>query len=154
MPYTYYHERVPKIGFSETRSVFVNGDLVLPNDEYGFLELYCDDPACDCRRVVLFVSSRLTLPRVLATISYGWESPAFYEKTLRDKLLAMESSGASLDPYNEQSEYSVALLDVFINVVLTDEYEERLKRHYRMFKAALRKHDGKTGRQRKKRRGR
>jgi hypothetical protein len=152
MPYTCFHQRVPHIGLSETRSVMVQGDLLLPEDEYGFLELYCDDSACDCRRVLLWVTSYGTMPRILATISYGWESVEYYEKQLSSRQLALESSGASLDPFGEQTEYSRELLALFRRVVLTDFYRERLKKHYRLCKDAVNKDKGGTAQKKKKHR--
>ena len=97
----------------------------LPVDEYGFDELYCDEPGCDCRRVIINVLARHAGEH-LATISYAFEKPA------EDALVPEQTF---LDPLNRQSRWAPALLDLFTNVVLADpEYRQRLMRHYRMFK--------------------
>jgi len=30
----------------------------IPDGEYGFVELYCDEPDCDCRRVVIDIKPK------------------------------------------------------------------------------------------------
>jgi hypothetical protein len=130
--------RFPELGARETRSIMLpypQGGL--PAGNYGFLELYCDDPKCDCRRVLLQVRAEHQPDTVLATINYGWESLAFYTQWLHgDREAAREIVDASLDPLNAQSPYSQALLRLFQTVVLSDRaYIQRLARHYALFKA-------------------
>ena len=49
----------------------------LPADAYGMLEMYCNEPGCDCRRVFfMVVAKRYREP--LAYVAYGWESRKFY----------------------------------------------------------------------------
>ena len=50
MPMTPFMERFPELGACETRSVTIANRDDLPNGEYGFIELYCNEPDCDCRR--------------------------------------------------------------------------------------------------------
>jgi hypothetical protein len=139
---THFDSVFPEVAARETRSLYLpEGYKRLPSAQYGFLELYCDDPGCDCRRVLLQVCREDDPDKVLTTITYGWETESFYARLLRgDRKTAREMTGASLDPYNKQSKYSEDLLELFREVVLSDkDYVERLQRHYRMFKKALRK---------------
>ncbi len=131
--YTHFRD----LAFKEMRSATVRGMPGLPDGEYGFLELYCDEPTCDCRRVIIDVIAPTTGSKIWATISYGWESLEFYEKWMRDKESARESHGATLDPLNPQTEYSDALLQLFNHVLQDEAYVERLKRHYQLFKSSL-----------------
>jgi hypothetical protein len=55
MPMTPFMERFPEVGARETRSVTVTNRQDLPDGEYGFLEFYCNEPGCDCRRVMIDV---------------------------------------------------------------------------------------------------
>jgi hypothetical protein len=55
MPMVPFMERFPEVGARETRSMTVTDRQDLPDGEYGFLEFYCDEPGCDCRRVMLDV---------------------------------------------------------------------------------------------------
>src|ERR1017187_1306457 len=52
----------------------------LPVKAYGLLEYYCDEPGCDCRRVVLDAVSSDHPGRVFASIHFGWERLEFYRK--------------------------------------------------------------------------
>jgi hypothetical protein len=133
-----FHTRFRDLAARETRSVTVRGTPGLPDGEYGFIEFYCNDPGCDCRRVVINVVCSTTGPKIWASINFGWESLDFYERWMGDKESAREAQGAMLDPFNQQSPYSQALLELLNQVCLADPaYVERLKRHYDLFKAKL-----------------
>ena len=137
MAMTPFYTRFRDLAFQEMRVATVQGRSDMPDDEYGFLELYCDEPDCDCRRVIINVISRTDGPKVWATINYGWESPEFYVRWARYAEAAQDMAGAVLDPLNPQSRYSSALLKLFEFVLEDEAYVDRLKRHYQMFKAAL-----------------
>ncbi|MCI0613272.1 SEC-C domain-containing protein, partial [bacterium] len=110
----------------------------LPDGEYGFLESYCDEKACDCRRVIINVVEAERPDKVLATINYGWESAKFYGKWGKSPGLAKETKGPFLDPLNRQTRFAPALLRLFEEHILPDTaYIKRLKRHYEMFKQAV-----------------
>lgn len=116
-------EFFPEQGKQETRFVTVLNVAGLPADEYGFLELYCSDAECDCRRVMFNVVGKSQPKRVLATINYGFD---------RDD----EMAGPFLDPLNPQSQYAPRLLDMAQEVLLSDPaYLARLERHYSQIKA-------------------
>ena len=121
-----------RVAAEETRVLHVVDHETIPPGEYGFLEFFCPDPACDCRRVTL----RVTTPdgRPWAFISYGWEKRAFYRRWAHSKD-ADDMAGLSLDTLNDQSNLAEYFLGFFRHMVRTDrKYVERLKRHYRMFK--------------------
>ncbi len=128
---------LPDLAMKETRVVHLRGRDDLPDGEFGFVELYCNEANCDCRRVIINVMDPATGPKVWATINYGWESPEFYEEWMRDKELAKEAVGASLDPFNSQTPYSHAFLRLFQWAIEDESYVERLKRHYAQFKEAV-----------------
>ena len=85
MPMTPFMKRFPELGARETRSVTVPDKEDVPSGEYGFIELYCNEPNCDCRRVVVVVLRPETGWQFWAVINYGWESVKFYrlQKTSR-----------------------------------------------------------------------
>ena len=138
MPMTLFMSRFPELGARETRSATVAGMEGLPDGKYDFVEFYCDEPGCDCRRVIIGVLRPETgWSKTWATISYGWESPAFYRKwggAFRDPA---DLKGPFLDPLNAQTEYSHAVLELFRFVLQAPGYVERLKNHYWMFRAAV-----------------
>jgi hypothetical protein len=136
MPYELFYERFKEIAMKETRSIAIHTNPGLPDDDYGFLEAYCNDENCDCRRVFFNVISRKR-GEVVAVIAYGWEESAFYARWYRqnDPQIIREMQGPILNPSSNQSELAPALLNLARNTLLRDlAYIERLKRHYWMFK--------------------
>lgn len=141
-------ERFPELGVRETRSVTATHHQDLPDGEYGFLELYCDEPGCDCRRVMIDVLRPETgWNKIWATISYGWESLDFYRKWCGTGSNPIHIKGPYLDPFNPQSQYSPALLNLFRFLVQSPDYVERLERHYRMFRQSIDTEPGGAGAQ-------
>jgi hypothetical protein len=124
-----FHQIIPDVGIRETRTVHVlQGQPGLPADDYAFMELYCVDPKCDCRRVLIHVLSRSAVAPV-ATICHAFEPP---------KPDALVPEQTFLDPLNSQSDRSEALLRLFLEVLVEDEYyRRRLERHYAIVKDAL-----------------
>ena len=141
MPMTPFFDRFPELGARETRSVTVSGLDGLPDGEYGFVELYCNEPHCDCRRVMLVVLRPETgWKRFWATLNYGWESREFYQQWAgAPGWDESEWQGPFLDPLSVQSRYAAALLDLFKSLLQSPDYVERLKSHYRLFRAAVEK---------------
>jgi hypothetical protein len=141
MPMSPFFERFPDVAAEETRTVAVQGDEDLPDGEYGFVELYCDEPRCDCRRVFIEVITPNAADGVLATISFGWEGPQYYRNwanfPLDDEELA-EMIGPSVPAFNRQSPFAPALLELAKSRLFSDEeYVARLRRHYTMYRQAV-----------------
>lgn len=156
MPYALFHSRFPEIAERETRTITVLRDTArgLPAGQYGLLEMYCDEPGCDCRRVFFSVVSPPKSEPV-AVIAYGWESPEFYARWMGDDdLLMMEQlCGPALNLSSPQSKLAPAILEIVTNTVLRDPaYIERLKKHYRMFRSKIDKPQSAGSRQRKRKR--
>jgi hypothetical protein len=129
-----FYTRFRDLAFQEMRSATTQRWEDLPDGDYGFLELYCDDSQCDCRRVLIQVIARRGSTKAWATINYGWESEAFYYRRLGDAELAKACTKPTLDPLNPQSKYAPALLRLFETVVQDQAYVQRLQRHYALFK--------------------
>ena len=136
VPYEPFYERFHELAFRETRSITITNNPKLPEDEYGFLEAYCNDKNCDCRRVMFNVASRKR-NEIVAVIAYGWESREFYARWFRkdDPEIIREMQGPILNLASHQSELAPALLRLVRDTLLKDPaYIDRLKRHYQMFK--------------------
>jgi hypothetical protein len=115
----------PDLAAKETRNItlFQPHDGI-PAGSYGFLEFYCPDPDCDCRRVMINVVEEKRPTQFLASISYGFDRKA-------------EDAGPYLDPLNEQCPYADALMRMMQEVAFNDpRYVARLKRHYALVKRA------------------
>jgi len=138
MPMTPFFGKFPHIAFRETRSATVHGFKGLPDGEYAFLEFYCNEPGCDCRRVHIVVISRDRPGKILATINYGWESIEFYKKWAEYESDDEDYRGPILEPFGQQTKLAPYLMELFKKVALEDpRYVARLRRHYRMFKQAI-----------------
>ena len=149
MPYAMFHQYFPEIAKVETRNIAISGEanIGLPAGNYAFLEMFCNESGCDCRRVFFWVLSERSR-NCVAVIAYGWESPSFYAKWMKDTdpFTISELKGPVLNAGSPQSDLAPALLDIVRNLLLQDRaYMDRIKRHYSMFRAKI---DG-TGRGRR-----
>lgn len=75
LPMVPFFTKFPEIAAVETRSLIIAKNKKIPRGIYGLLESYCDELNCDCRRVFINVVSQGLPAEILATISYGWETP-------------------------------------------------------------------------------
>lgn len=160
MPYTLFHSRFPDVAEHETRSVTVlkPSKFNLPPARYVFLEMFCDEPGCDCCRVFFSVVSSLR-KEVEAVIAWGWEEREFYVKWMGDDdpLIIDDLKGPVLNLASPQSNLAPALLDLFREYLLQDTaYIVRVKRHYDMFRRDIdnKAKRGVRGKKRKKGKGR
>lgn len=138
MPYSYFHSLFPETAEKETCTFTLldKSTIDLPPAHYTFLEMYCDEPGCDCRRVLLTVVSSLK-DEVLAVLGWGWEDQDFYVEWVGDddEDIIGELKGPSLNQASPQSEHAPALLTLFREVLLRDsEYIRKIKEHYLDFR--------------------
>lgn len=141
MPYAMFLQHFPEIAELETRTVKVLQRLpsgLAPGD-YSLLEMFCDEPGCDCRRVMFYIVSSRT-NGVEAMVAYGWESRDFYVKWMGDDdpHVIDDLQGPVLNLGSPQSKHAPAILELIETVVLQDEaYIERVKRHYALFRERI-----------------
>lgn len=134
MPMVPFFEKFGDLAFKEMRVATIPAGNPAPADEYGFVEFYCNDKSCDCRRVIIRVMGRLSGDKVWATISFGWEDAAFYRKWSPGIDSAPEWSHPTLDPLNPQSEHAESFLALFEQMVQDKNYVRRIETHYKMFR--------------------
>jgi hypothetical protein len=137
MPYESFHARFPETAAKETRTITVRNHAGIPTGSYGLIEMYCNEPACDCRRVFFDVYDwkRRTS---MAIIAYGWESEKFYARWYgeNDPETIHDLQGPVLNFGSPQSKYAPAFLTLIEDILEDSNYVSRLKRHYRIFKNA------------------
>jgi len=140
MPYVFFHEHFPEIAERETRTITIleQSSSGLPPGQYSLVEMYCDERGCDCRRVFFYVVSSLKKDKdVEAVIAYGWESPEFYARWMKDDdpEIITELQGPILNMSSPQSSLAPAILKIVKDIILQDSaYIERIKTHYKMFR--------------------
>ncbi len=123
-----FHLLFPEVAERECRTIRLMNHERLPSRRFIFLESYCVEPRCDCRRVMLSVVDEGTRAQV-ATINHAFEPPG----------PPHEDEGQTfLDPLNPQSELSGDLLAQFQKMIEHDPgYQDRLERHYEAWKTVV-----------------
>jgi preprotein translocase subunit SecA len=112
----------------EIRSIVVDGQEGLPDGTFAFVELYCREPGCDCRRVMINVLD-LERKRHIATINHGFDPPKAHWR---------DEGQTFLDPLNTQGRWSAGFLEFFLEMIARDaDYRIRLERHYEMWKRVV-----------------
>lgn len=139
-----FHSLLPEIAQREVRCINlqavpgVTPSSSLSAGEYAFVEYYCEDLECDCRRVFIQVIARHRQDKILASINCGWEKESFYRKRMSwDPDAPRQIVRGSLDPINQQSEHAEELLELFQRHVLDEAYRLRLQRHHQLFRDEL-----------------
>jgi len=62
------------------RTVTISDEPRLPDGEYKFVDYYCTNKACDCRKTIIRIFHE---NRCVSIVNYGWENPKFYLKWLK-----------------------------------------------------------------------
>lgn len=120
----------------QVRTVRIEKSPQLPDGEYRFVDSYCTDPGCDCRKTMIQV---IHDGKLVSIINYGWESAAFYKKWMgnsakNNPLPAM--NGASIDIASPNLVRREGILGLF-NELLNDMWVAKFKQHYSEVKAAV-----------------
>lgn len=90
----------------------------IPRGRYSFIEYYCTEPGCDCRRVLLIVFNENVVPKAVINFGFDQDNPF---------------SGPYLDTSNKQSPFAHHLLDHFVHALNSNpEWLERLYLQYRL----------------------
>jgi len=130
-----FFNKFPEIAEKETRCIIIPKGNPIPAGNYYMAESFCNDKKCDCRRAFINV---IYNDKIAATIGFGWEDLAFYEKWAHDKSLVSDLKGPILELGGVSTKYSEKILLLFKEFIMQDKFFiERVKRHYKMFKDAL-----------------
>lgn len=138
VPFAPFFREFLEVAEAETRAVIVFDDSILPPGRYPFVEFYCNEPDCDCRRVLFHVMRENT--RTLeAEIGFGWEDRAFYAEWMGDSDpdVVTRLQGPAFNIGGAIGEHADVLLDHVREAVRDPAYVERLKRHYAMYRATI-----------------
>ena len=117
------------------RTVRISQSPMLPDGEYCFIDKYCTDPSCDCRKTMIEVIHN---GKFVSLINYGWESPEFYQRWMGDSELEQIApmSGASVDISSPDRVSSEGILGLF-QALLNEEWKKAFKTNYSLVKRRL-----------------
>ena len=132
----------PEMAKSEAAYLSCVNHPSIEDGKYLLFEMYCAEPACDCRQVMILVlgdAQAVGQSDVLAAFTFGWESSAFYKKWLRQVPHAPEAetdlwSGAHLLPDTSPSASADAFLAAFRLFIRHPSNVQRYRRHYQLFR--------------------
>jgi len=115
-----------EVAVRECRAIQIVDRRERPTGTWLFREFYCNQPRCDCRRVVIMVE-HVETQQIVASINY-----AFERSTRRDKPQTF------LDPLNPQSDLSGDILELFTDMIARDHaYRRLLMSHHAMWKKVV-----------------
>jgi len=117
----------------QVRSVEIAKSPQLPDGEYSFIDTYCSDPECDCRKTMIQVMHK---GKRVSVINYGWEPASFYQKWMGSSAKdEAKMHGASIDITSPNHVSPDGILALF-NVLLNDIWIAKFKQHYKEVKVA------------------
>jgi hypothetical protein len=118
----------------QVRTVSIKQSPQLPDGEYSFIDMYCADPECDCRKTMIQVMHN---ERLVSIINYGWEAATFYDNWM-GSTKDNQMHGASIDLTSPNLVRTDGILALF-NALLNDIWVAKFKHHYNEVKAAVSK---------------
>lgn len=119
----------------QVRTVQIARSPQLPDGEYRFIDMYCTDPHCDCRKTMIQVMHE---GRLVSLINYGWEEPEFYRKWMGDDESVAPMAGPSIDIVSPDLVNRAGVLSLF-RALLDEQWKAMFRRHYRLVKERIEK---------------
>jgi len=122
----------------QVRTVSIKQSPQLPDGEYSFIDMYCSDTKCDCRKTMIQV---LYNGKLVSVINYGWESAIYYENWMgssaKDNSMP-KMNGASIDITSPNLVNTDGMLALF-SALLNETWITKFKHHYDEVKVAMSK---------------
>ena len=117
----------------QIRTAVLAADPYLPSGEYAFLDTYCTDNTCDCRKTIIQIFHD---KKLVSIVSFGWVDPKFYLrwlKSTRDRQLAKEMSGVSID-FSSPDIVSRQGILLLVNHLMDKNWISKIKENYRLIR--------------------
>ena len=119
------------------RSVTLRDSPQLPDGDYTFIDMYCTDPKCDCRKTMIHVMHN---DAHVATINFGWETQKFYHEwigaDLDEDMPPLHGTTIDITSPNKVSPQGVL---AFFNALLDQQWIAIIKSHYKAVKTQVAK---------------
>ncbi|MBP6952720.1 MAG: hypothetical protein KBD90_04065 [Alphaproteobacteria bacterium] len=109
------------------------------NGIFDLIDYYCPNPNCNCYKVSIAIIDITpgNIPKIGATIMYGWKSKTFYRKVGFDSQTAECLTQGFLDPEGPQSEHAEEFLGLFSVLIQDLNFVYRLKNRYELFRSKV-----------------
>ena len=137
MAYIPFHEVVSHSDVNYRSITFTDKTSIMPLGQYGFVQMYCDDLRCDCRRVLFHVMKDDVRH---ALVGYGWDNVEFYRKWFRGNATKRKIEmfmGPALHDGICDFVYSALFVNI-VNEMLSDiKYKNRIIQNYKLFRNML-----------------
>jgi hypothetical protein len=120
----------------QVRTVGLKQSPHLPDGDYTFVDTYCTDASCDCRRTLIQV---LYNGVHVSTIGFGWESPSFYRNWMgvtTDEEYMPQLHGATIDMASPNKVSAQSMIG-FFDALLDDKWINTFKRNYAAVKKKI-----------------
>jgi hypothetical protein len=120
----------------QVRTVGLRDSPQLPDGNYRFVDTYCTDPSCDCRKTMIQVFRNDVH---VSTINFGWESVAFYQKWMgdsKDDGTSVSMRGAGIDLTSPDGVSPKGMLAFFM-ALLDEDWIAKFRAHYAAVKRKL-----------------
>lgn len=141
MKFSCFFDKFPDLIDSEFRNIFAMEGMYkhIPEGNYGFVELFCDTPDCDCRTAMIHIMTMEPV-KLWASLRYGWEPRKFYRDWMGERNeLTEQLPGAFIDVMSSPNNLAAEeFLSVFTNMIKNDkQYANRIETHYQMYREAI-----------------
>lgn len=120
----------------QVRIIEIVDSGLVPDGEYQFVDMYCIDPSCDCRKTMIQV---LHNDQLVSIINFGWESSDYYCEWMgcsSDEAVSHGMDGASID-FNSPDLVSRKGMLALFNALLNETWLNNFKIHYAAVKKAI-----------------
>jgi hypothetical protein len=134
MPVIHFDLVCPDIASKGTKAIRVLNDRELPDGDYYFMEMFCDNSKCDCKEAIIEVYEK-NIGMPLATILYRWGETV--DEKSHSGLCATCRSGVVLVSDGNQSAIAEPLRDLFAECIEERGFDTAILQHYKMFKLAV-----------------
>ena len=112
------------------RLIVSDTSVGVPIGMYAFLEFYCVEPDCDCRKASIRVIKENS-GDIMASIHYGWESEEYYTDWFGGNGYPDPLEGFYLEPMQPQSKYARKFLDILeLKLNSDEEYRMSIEERY------------------------
>lgn len=120
----------------QVRAITITDNPMLPSGAYSFIDFYCTDKDCDCRKAIIFVYHQ---DQHVSTVNYGWENEKFHTDWMgagdHDEV-AREMSGLSLDWGSPDRVSPEGILNLMKHL-MDEKWTSTLKNHYKLMRKEL-----------------